>query len=399
MPSSSPEHFLCGPSLAPCGLSRAWAEIDIAALVDNARVCLEAAGPGGGLMAILKADAYGHGVGPVARALESHVRAFGVAGVAEAQELARALPQGAGGRPAREILVLGPLYPGEREALVQGGFSASLSQVEEVRALANGVTHGRSPVPVHAVADTGMGRMGARGGAFLELVAAIRREPALRLAGVASHFSSADEDEAATRGQMRDFENLLLELRKSGLLTPEVSVHLGNSAGLLRHGRDMPWAPLFRPGLALYGVSPLPDSSATLRQVMTVKARVSLVRDLPAGWPVNYGRTFVTPGPMRVATLGIGYADGFPRALSGKGASVLIHGARCPVLGRVTMDQIVVDISHLPGTIVPGEEAVVCGTQGRETISASELAQRAGTIAWEILTGISSRVKRVPVFV
>ncbi|HRX57004.1 MAG TPA: alanine racemase C-terminal domain-containing protein, partial [Verrucomicrobiales bacterium] len=136
-----------------------------------------------------------------------------------------------------------------------------------------------------------------------------------------------------------------------------------------------------------------------LRQVMTVKARVSLVRDLPAGWPVNYGRTFVTPGPMRVATLGIGYADGFPRALSGKGASVLIHGARCPVLGRVTMDQIVVDISHLPGTIVPGEEAVVCGTQGRETISASELAQRAGTIAWEILTGISSRVKRVPVFV
>ena len=166
MPSSSPEHFLCGPSLAPCGLSRAWAEIDIAALVDNARVCLEAAGPGGGLMAILKADAYGHGVGPVARALESHVRAFGVAGVAEAQELARALPQGAGGRPAREILVLGPLYPGEREALVQGGFSASLSQVEEVRALADGVTHGRSPVPVHAVADTGMGRMGARGGRF-----------------------------------------------------------------------------------------------------------------------------------------------------------------------------------------------------------------------------------------
>lgn len=349
-------------------------------------------------MAIVKADAYGHGVGPVARALLPLAAAFGVAGVAEAQGLARALPGSDPGHPAREILVLGPLYPDEKPALVEGGFSASLSSVAEVRELAALARTAGRRVPVHAVADTGMGRIGALGEDFVALVEAIRSEPSLRLAGVDSHFSSADEDAVATSRQIADFDALLGRLRSRGWLERGVAPHLANSAGLLGRQGEMPWSRLVRAGLALYGVSPLPEHQASLRPAMAVKTRVSLVRDLPAGWPVSYGRTFVTPCAMRTATLGIGYADGYPRALSGSGVAVLVRGQRCPLLGRVTMDQIVVDVSPLGDTVRAGDEAVVLGSQGGDAVPAGELARLSGTIPWEILTGFSARVRRLPVW-
>ncbi|MDP9292413.1 MAG: alanine racemase, partial [Verrucomicrobiota bacterium] len=165
-----------------------------------------------------------------------------------------------------------------------------------------------------------------------------------------------------------------------------------NSAGILRfsaHSRA-----IVRAGLILYGVSPLPEFQKLLEPVMTLKTRVTLVRDLGAGRGISYGRTFITPSPMRVATLAVGYADGYPRHLSNTGAEVLVRGNRCALLGRVTMDQIMIDVTALPGVEI-GDEAVLIGRQGSNEIPAAELAQKAGTIPWEIFTGISSRVARV----
>jgi alanine racemase len=144
----------------------------------------------------------------------------------------------------------------------------------------------------------------------------------------------------------------------------------------------------------LYGSSPLPAHQAELRPVLTLKTRITLIRDLPAGHGVSYGRAFVTPRPMRIATLAIGYADGFNRHLSGQGADVLIHGRRCPLLGRVTMDQIMVDLSHLPAAAI-GDTAILIGSSGSEQILAAEVAARAGTIPWDIFTSIGPRVDRV----
>jgi alanine racemase len=151
---------------------------------------------------------------------------------------------------------------------------------------------------------------------------------------------------------------------------------------------------MVRAGLMLYGSSPLREFQAQLRPALSLKTRITLIRDVPAGHGISYGRTFITPRPMRIATLGIGYADGYQRHLSNRGADVLIHGRRCPLLGRVTMDQIMVDVSHV-GEATIGDEAVLIGAAGGEEILAGELAEKAGTIPWEIFTSIGTRVERV----
>ncbi|NNE92566.1 MAG: alanine racemase [Verrucomicrobiales bacterium] len=170
--------------------------------------------------------------------------------------------------------------------------------------------------------------------------------------------------------------------------------HLANSAGLLGYQDQLAFTNLARSGLALYGISPLEDSDADLRPVMSLKTQVTLIRSLPAGSSISYGRTFVSARPIRAATLAAGYADGIPRHLSGNRMDVLIGGQRCPLLGRVTMDQIVVDVSHVEEVPI-GDEAVLIGEQESEEITAVEWAEKAGTIPWEILTGLSNRVERI----
>jgi alanine racemase len=199
----------------------------------------------------------------------------------------------------------------------------------------------------------------------------------------------ADEDDAFTHAQTLRFSRLVGELRSAGLVRGPA--HIANSAGLIRHrqaGLD-----LCRTGLALYGVSPVVEFQADLRPVLSWKSRVSLVREVRAGCGISYGRTYVAPRDMRVATLALGYADGYQRHLSNSGAGVLIGGNRCPLLGRVTMDQILVDVSDSP-TAAPGEEAVLIGGQGAAQILAAQLAEWAGTIPWEIFTGLGRRVVR-----
>jgi alanine racemase len=214
--------------------------------------------------------------------------------------------------------------------------------------------------------------------------------PGLKIAGLATHLPVADEDEGYTGGQLKRFEELMGGIRQLGVDAP--CIHSLNSAGIFRFPGHA--CAMVRAGLMLYGSSPLPEHQADLRPVLTLKTRITLIRELPANHGVSYGRTYITQNPTRVATLAIGYADGFHRLLSNRGADVLIHGRRCPLLGRVTMDQIMVDVSAITEAAV-ADEAILIGAAGSEEIPAAELAAKAGTIPWEIFTSIGTRVERL----
>lgn len=364
---------------------RCRAEIDLTALRANLEVCQDLAGTSCELMTIVKADAYGHGLGEIVAALLDKVDWFGVANFREALR-ARA----ASGDRNPRILILSPATPEEIEPVVANEFSGSVSLPSEVAAYGSAAARVGKIAKLHAVADTGMGRMGCPPGEFAELVSAIRKNPHCFLEGIDSHFPSADEDAEFTLTQIETFRELLLSINPG-----DAHVHLCNSAGLIGFGAKSTFATLARPGIALYGISPLPGARDRLRPVMNLKTRVTLVRKITAGTSISYGRTFIADREMTVATLGVGYGDGYPRHLSGSGAEVLIAGQRCPLLGRVTMDQIVVDISSIAREVIAGDEVVLIGRQGNAEITALELAQKAGTIPWEILTGITNRVERV----
>lgn len=369
------------PKTSPSVRHRTWAEIDTAALRHNVAVVRAQVGERVRIMAVVKANAYGHGVGIVVPALADVVEIFGVANVSEASAVRELVPE-------HPIYILGPALPEERAEIAERRFIPLVSGLEEAQAYA--ALAGATPLDIHLKLDTGMGRIGIWQGDALEVVRAICAVDGLRVAGVASHLPVADEDAAYTRTQLAHFETLVSQLRADGLPSP--IVHVENSAGIIgfpAHASDM-----VRPGLMLYGSSPVPAFQTELRAVMTWKTRVVQVRDVGAGRSVSYGRTFTTERPTRIATLAVGYADGFRRSLSGKCAEVLIGGKRCAVLGRVTMDQIMVDVTEQPSVAV-GDEVVLMGAQGDAEILASELAEKAGTIAWEIFTGIGPRVKRV----
>ncbi|MEI6562652.1 MAG: alanine racemase [Verrucomicrobiota bacterium] len=366
---------------------RCWAEVDLNALRHNVAAIREHVGPGAGIMAVVKANAYGHGVVELARELRYLVEMFGVASVAEALQLRRVAP-GTG------IVILGPALPEEREAILRNGFIPVVSSLEEAKSYSKlaGCLKSATPFGVHLKIDTGMGRIGVWHEQALEVVRAIAALPGIQLSGVATHLPLADEDAEQTRAQLALWNRLVGELRKIGPAIP--IIHALNSAGtILFNDQHTSSGDLIRPGLILYGCSPVPQFQARLRPVLAWKSRITLLREVPAGRSVSYGGTFVTPAPMRIATVCAGYADGYARHLSNVGAEVLIGGRRCPLLGRVTMDQILVDVSGVPQAAV-GDEVVLLGSQGVEEITATELAAKSGTIPWEIFTTISSRVVR-----
>lgn len=360
---------------------RSLAEIDRGALLHNLGVLQGRAGAGVKIMAVVKADAYGHGAEAVAGALEGRVAMFGVANVREGLEL-----RAAGLKTP--IVLLGPALAGERPAVAAAGFVPTVSSLEE--AAAYSALDGSTPLEIHVKIDTGMGRIGIWQEEARPVVRAICALPGVRVGAVATHLPVADEDDAFTAAQLERFQNLVEELRADGL--GAAFVHAENSAGVI--GFSSMAGDMVRLGLSLYGSAPRPGLPEPLQPVMTWKTRVVLVRKMGAGRSLSYGRSFVTERPMLVATLAVGYADGYRRTLSNRGAAVLIGGRRCAVLGRVTMDQILVDVSELPG-VEAGEEVVLMGRQGAEEITAAELAQWAGTIAWEIFTGVGPRVARV----
>ncbi len=370
---------------APATL-RSWVEVDLAAMRKNLAALAVIAGPAVKIMAVVKANAYGHGAREVVAALAGKIAMFGVANLAEAEAISDHARDPAHAERTPICLLSGTL-PGEHAAIVRSGFIPFVSSFDEAAQYAAHSSGER--VKIHLAVDTGMGRLGVWEEDAFDTARRILALPGIEITGIASHLPVADEDAAFTAAQLARFHALVAKLRSLGLR--DALVHVENSAGLLAFPNLA--GALARPGLALYGESPLPEFQSKLTHALTWKTRVLLVRDFGKGRGVSYGRTFITPGPMRVATLATGYADGYPRQVSGRDAAVLIGGKRCAILGRVTMDQIMADVTAIHAT--PGDEAVLLGSQGGENIPVREIASLAGTIPWDIFTRIGPRVTRV----
>ena len=357
---------------------RIRAEVDHGALRHNAAAMRKLVGDQTGLIAVVKADGYGHGGPEVAQTLAPFAEQFGVATVGEARAVRAAVLD-------KDILILSPCLPEEREAAVREGFIPVISSTAEAKAYAR-LVQGK-PARIHLCVDTGMGRIGVWQDDALKTAQEIAAIESLDIESVSTHLPVADSDPAFTAEELRAWETLIGQLRA---ILPTAKFHALNSAGSLQRPEHA--ADRVRPGLALYGISPLPDFQQLLRPAMTLKTRITLVRDVGPGRGISYGRDFITAQPMRIATLAMGYADGYPRQTSNQGAQVLIRGKRCPILGRITMDQFMVNVTDLPRDVAPDEEVVLFGKQGDEEITVGEIAAWAGTISWDILTRLGKRV-------
>ena len=374
----------------------AWVEIDLDALVTNLAVARDLAGPGVLVEPVVKADAYGHGMVPVARALvEAGADGLGVATFDEAVVLRSAGLEG-------PITVLYPIPPdlapdaaARRIAVAAGGgevLAAVLARVGRANA-----RPGTPELLVELEIETGLGRGGVAATDVAAAAAAIAATNGARLAGVWTHLQEA-EDQPRTAAQIARFEAALASLAAAGIDVPRR--HLAASAGLLLEG--IPSYDAVRPGLMIYGIIPeeldpgavLP-AAARLRPVMSLKARPVRVAELPAGHGVSYGPTFETGRPSRIATLPLGYGDGWLRSLSNN-AQALVRGGRVPLVGNVAMDAMMFDVTDVPGPPVgASDEFVLLGEQGSERITALDLAQARTTNSWEVVTTTSRRLPRV----
>jgi alanine racemase len=367
-------------------LERSQADIDLGALRANFEIA-RANAFGGDVIAVVKADAYGHGAPRVALALESAgCSQLAVVTVDEAVKLRE-------GGVTSPILVLGGvLSPDAARTAVAHSLTPVLHDPGPIPWLASAGAMDR--IPVHVEVDTGMHRMGVPAAGAAALLQGIREVPALRLEGLYTHLAQADESDLGPSEQQLDrFAGVLQEARRGGI-EPE-RVHFANSAGLLAGEalhRRVPGANAVRPGLMLYGARPAPHLGAGLRPVMTLRARVAQLRDVPKGEAVGYAALFRATRDTRVATLPLGYEDGIPVSTSNRG-SVCIRNQRFPIVGRVSMDFITVDVGDAP--VEAGDEAVIFGGQGEMHRSVDEAASDAGTIAYELLVRVGARVPRV----
>ncbi|MBI5166383.1 MAG: alanine racemase [candidate division NC10 bacterium] len=360
--------------------------VDLDAIAHNIQEVKIRVGPSVKVMAVVKADGYGHGALEVARtALEAGASWLGVALPEEGAKLRVA------GITA-PILVLGPTSPTQAGLIVGFGLAQTLTTWEQAQALSQEARSQGRDIGVHLKVDTGMGRIGVAPAEALGLAKKVARLPALRLEGAMTHFADADSREKGyARAQLQTFLAVIAELTGAGI--PILYRHAANSAAIL----DLPEAylDLVRPGIMIYGYYPSAEVSRSLklRPALTLRTEVACLKEVLPGTSVSYGRTFVTSRRTRVATLPIGYADGYSRLLSNSGEA-LIHGCRVPVIGRVCMDMIMVDVTEIP-QVCPGDEAVLYGRQGETEISVEEVAAKIGTISYEVVCAISQRVPRV----
>jgi alanine racemase len=357
---------------------RCWVDVDGRALRNNYRILRGLVPRTTKLMAVVKANAYGHGLTPMARELETiGTDWLGVANVAEGAALREAgvrLP----------ILLLSATLPEEMKEAIQEKLTLTLSSHEEARRLSRAALKLRRKVEAHFKIDTGMGRLGCWHAHARKELARIRTLPGLVIKGLLTHFASADDNAGLTQTQWDAISPFFDE-------NPSLLRHAANSPAVTRrygfHG-DM-----VRVGLALYGIAPNPDDQGLgLQPVLSWKSRVTLLHEVPRGRTVSYGATYLVPSAQRQAVVAMGYGDGYFR-LHSNASHLLVRGKRCPIRGRVTMDQIIIDVTGVPQCRV-GDEVVALGTQGGDAIQARELATQAHTIPWEILTNISARVPR-----
>ena len=366
------------------------AEIDLVVLAHNYRALQNAAGAGVAVMPVVKADAYGHGAVPVALYLaEIGVPGFAVATVVEAQALKKAGIK-------EDILILGTLYEEDLEVVGAGGIVPVLWDEASARRLSDFIAGSGKTVKVQIKIDTGMGRAGVLADAAREFITLVTKLPGLQLVGLLSHLAIADsQQEWAQRYTGRQAQVFATLCDGSAeIANPQNGLvrHLANSAGIVRY--DFPGCNMARAGIALYGAYPDTDlyNEIDLQPVMKVKTGIVLLKNLKPGQSVSYGCTYTAHEEIKVALLPIGYADGLNRALSGHG-EVLVRGLRAPIIGRVCMDWIMIDVTDIDAAAV-GDEVVILGSQKEATITAEELAATLGTISYEIFCSWSARVQR-----
>lgn len=377
-----------------------WAEIDLNAIANNVRELRRRTRPQATLMAVVKANGYGHGAAEVARtALANGAEWLGVARLPEAVALREA-------GLAAPMLVFGYTPPADAARLIEYDLRQSVYFLDAARAY-SGVAEARGrKIRVHLKVDTGMGRLGmvpaAPGGSnpghavdegFIREATAVARLPGIHAEGVFTHFAASDSaDLSSARRQLALFNEVLSALRSRGV---EFEVrHAANSAAVIALPESH--LDLVRPGISLYGLRPSAEVDLTgisLRPAMALKARIIHLKAVPAGTCISYGMTYRTPHPTVIATVPAGYADGFRRQFSSKG-EMLVHGRRAPVVGRVCMDLSMLDVGAVPEARA-GDEVVIIGRQGAESISADDLAHALGTINYEIVCGVAGRVPRV----
>lgn len=359
--------------------------VDADAIRANTAAIVERVGAGVQVMAMVKSNGYGHGLRIAAQAaLRGGATWLGVASSVEALDVVDL------GAP---VLIVGRPDPGSHDALVEAGVDTTVYDVEGVAATAAAAARTGRRARVHVKVDTGMGRLGVLPPDLGALMEELRRvSDHVTVVGVFTNFADADApDLAFTERQHQVFEAAVLRVREHA---PGALAHCSNSCAIVR-------APhmhheLVRPGLALYGYAPPVAAGLELRPAMTMMAPVTQVKVVPPGTPVGYGRTWTAARESRIATIAAGYADGVLRAQSNAG-HVLVAGGRCPIVGRVSMDQLTVDVTDLGGDVRPGDDAVLFGAQGAVFLGADEVAATAGTIEREVLTAVPDRIPRLVV--
>lgn len=375
-------------------LKRTWVQVDLDAIVHNFDVISHALRPGCKPIAIVKADAYGHGAVPVSKTLEAAgADFFGVSNLEEALQLRR-------GGITHPILILAYTPPEEADRLAENGIIQTVLTSDYARQLSEAASQSGCTVRVHIKLDTGMSRVGLPCRQTedvteaVEEAAVICRLPHLQVEGAFTHFASADEqaDNGYTAGQFARFMRVVEQLKAQGVSLPVR--HCCNSAAIMVHPEMH--LDRVRPGIILYGLAPDPSwmrPLLDLRPAMELKTVVSMVKTIPAGTPVSYGRTFTADRPTTVATVPIGYADGYPRAMSDR-ARMLINGRFAPVIGRVCMDQCMLDVTGIPG-VEAGSVVTVFGRDGDQVLPVEEVAALCSTISYETVCLIGKRVPRV----
>ncbi len=354
-----------------------WVEINLSHLKENFLSIRKKLKPSTRIMAVVKADAYGHGLIPIGRELvRLGVPALGVSSILEGIQIRKQIS------PTVPVVLLLGCFPEETAACIRYRLTPVLYSLEVAERLDRQARKNKIQIPIHLKIDTGMGRLGIPWPDFQSFLSKTVSLKNLKITGLTSHFGQADQKKNYNWVQWRRFSEALNMAREAGLALTEN--HMANSAALLNYRQSH--LHYVRPGILLYGCNPTEpedlSSGLKVKPVMTLKSRILQIKEIPAGVEVSYGGTYITTRPETVAIIPIGYANGYVRALSNQ-SQVLIGGFRFPVIGRICMNLIVVRINR-PRPYQPGEEVVLIGNQGKESITADTLAQRAGTIPYEL---------------
>lgn len=367
--------------------TRTYATVNLDAVRYNLKAMKANLNRGTGIIGVVKADAYGHGAVPVARAIDEYVCGYAVATVEEAMQLRR---HGI----TKPVIILGVTHEIHNREMIRYGIRSTIFTMDQAKKLSETAVSMHKPAIVHLALDTGMSRIGMMPvKESVDLIEAMSKLPSLQLEGLFTHFAKADEgDKTFAKQQLEQFQTFLNKLEERGIKIPVK--HCSNSAGII----DMKEANFnaVRAGISMYGLYPSQEVDTTnviLIPALEWKSFVTYVKEIPEGTPVSYGGTFVADKKMTIATIPVGYGDGYPRNLSNKG-SVLIHGERARILGRVCMDQMMVDVTDIPDVKVD-DEVTLIGIEEEDQITAVELAETGGGFHYEILCDINKRVPRV----